>query len=732
MFPSAGDSPPFTYHLGQAYLQAYLSKSGFSSRQILPGNGCTIDECAKELLSTNASVIGFTCYDKNYPLVKKIASVVKDRLPGAVIVVGGPSATFSDEIMLRDAPAIDVCVRFEGEQTARELMSSVFEGSFPEGLDRILGISFRRGRSIIRNPDRPLFGLESGRDSSLDGLPSPYLERVLSGRENTGVLTARGCINRCTYCNFSALSRHTVRYHSIERVISELMYIESARDCSPSTKNQDQIVPILDDSFAINVQRAKRICEAIAREEIKLRLSCLIRAENIDRELMELIANAGFVEVCFGVESAVPRILRNVRRVTGAHSQIEGDGLLREKEFLEKVREGVSLAKEHGIKACVSFVLGLPGETLEDGLATVSFIESLQADYCAQNHLGVYRGTELYDTAGDFGLRLIPSPSSLECDCVYPYPLQEIPVCKNSSLQEDKARLADTVADAFAGGTEGAWGSGVLTALVERPKPAALPGVIGWLSKNLSVAGRAIILGDRNDELSDLRATAEECLKSGLPTSRLCLLKSYTFPGSKAAYEVFPLRGQMAHFGLKFALLKLNGCLRSSWGLFAKDDQVLPVYCIDDREDLLFLAAMARMLAKDAGVHDGMGELWLNGCLLDGCRWSCGDQCPANDLRRVIISRDGRISACLTGEPFGTVYEGAEVIRSRVEAIRELVWRSRGCDSCRLGGECSRCLFPGRFDQQEYCDLQNSDLRISEIVKNSKVASRIWRNRQRS
>jgi anaerobic magnesium-protoporphyrin IX monomethyl ester cyclase len=308
MFPPGNESRffklrSFEHHLGVAYIQAYLAKHGFTSKQVTPTLGSTLSDCVEQLIATDAKIIGFTCYDSNYFLVRTIASIIKARKPKTIVIAGGPTATFSDDLLLNNAPDIDLCVRFEGEETTLELVSLNTDGSLLNNLEDVAGITYRHDTSIIRTPDRQLFGANNNKEFCLDGFPSPYVEGVLDGTEGAGILTARGCTHHCTYCNFSAMSKHTIRYHSIDRVINELKYLYDSNTSHLTSK----VIIVNDDAFTLNIRRAKDICKRIIDEGIKLKLSCLCRADNLDRELIELLNEAGFVNITFEWRAQFPK-----------------------------------------------------------------------------------------------------------------------------------------------------------------------------------------------------------------------------------------------------------------------------------------------------------------------------------------------------------------------------------------------------------------------------------------
>ena len=102
-------------------------------------------------LEYNADVIGFTCYDANYPYVRLLARYLKKKNQHLTIILGGPTATFSPHVIMAHTPEIDLCIRGEGEQTTLELMQKEFKD-----LEGTKGITFRSHNEIISTPNRPL------------------------------------------------------------------------------------------------------------------------------------------------------------------------------------------------------------------------------------------------------------------------------------------------------------------------------------------------------------------------------------------------------------------------------------------------------------------------------------------------------------------------------------------------------------------------------------------------
>jgi anaerobic magnesium-protoporphyrin IX monomethyl ester cyclase len=713
-------------HLGVAYIQAYLAKWGIVSKQVIPPQGSTLNDCVKQLISTDAKIFGFTCYDNNYFLVRTITSLIKRRMPESIVIAGGPTATFSDKLLLANTPDIDLCVRFEGEETMLELAYLNFEGILQDHLEDVDGITFRRDLSIIRTPDRRLFGYGDDRDCCLDGLPSPYLEGILQGTEGAGIISARGCTHHCTYCNFSAMSKHTIRYHSIDRVIAELRNISNAIESSTADLTPQTVI-INDDAFTLNVSRAKAICERIIDEGIRLKLACLCRADNLDVELVKLLNQAGFDDIIFGVESAIPKVLNNIKKVNKNEQTFDKVDYTNEKRFLSKVKEGIALAKRYKMRTEISIILGLPGETINDGLKTVEFVRDLGVDSYEQNYLMIFSGTELFTTAGNYDIKLKPSEFVLPFDVEYAYPVHEIPFGDNSSLQAYNRDSAKIVLKTFAGGPDTFRGikKGIVLASIERLDDNSLSDSINWLSKALAVGGRVVVHGKENDTFDDFDFMLRANFRFGLPTNECYYLRRNSIPGAEIIYDVInkPLRGQLLQWNPRFPIVQLSECVEFAKKNNPTKDQIFPVYHISDKiKDIDFLTNLADMMAQQ--VNNGIigPRAWLDGVFLDGCRWGKG-LCPALKLQRIVINKNGEILPCMTGQPLGGLTDNVQHLRSNARRIYDQMRKERKCGICPADSRCSKCLFPHPLNQQEYCELQRVNLNISGIVTRSNLVN---------
>lgn len=148
---------------------------------------------------------------------------IKERLPGSVVVHGGPSVPrAADECaeFLRSNPSIDFVCIGEGEGTAPDLLAALASGGEPSS---VAGIAFLRDGGLVQGPPRE-------RSRNLDTLPSPYLtgefDRFLGSgpRSIATIETNRGCPYSCAFCDWGQATMQRVNRFSLERVKAEFAY----------------------------------------------------------------------------------------------------------------------------------------------------------------------------------------------------------------------------------------------------------------------------------------------------------------------------------------------------------------------------------------------------------------------------------------------------------------------------------------------------------------------------
>jgi len=708
VFPPAHGNPGvFGSHLGVAYLRASLLQTGISSDQYLSDGPGSTHGIAAEILSRNPRIVGFTAYDANFPNCLALARSLKRLAPDVKLILGGPAATFGAENILSRHRTFDFLVLGETEENGPRIFKKLLAGR-DQDYGNVPGLAFRTNGKILGAELPPLVGSDSNELCNLDSLASPYLTGILaSGRP--GVLTGRGCTFHCQYCCFAALGRKRLRLHSIERVLVELDCIASHQKRS----GERYVVPIHDDTFTILPNRAKELCQAIAEHEFGLMLSCITRADRVDGELLRLMREAGFVSLAYGLESAVPSVLRATGKVRPP--DWPDPDLKPERDFVGQVRENVLTAKRLGFNVGVSIILGLPTETREEGRATLAFLGDLPVDYYMHNYLWVFPGTPLWKTHDDFGIGCEINSLGLATTVDYAYDLMQLRPRAKCSLEQDAQLVRLLTADAMFGcGAFQAPGQGVATAVID--SACLSESTADWLAEIVDMGGIIVQVYPalkRSERLGRLYEDRTRFAERLVPARHyIQVLPKSNQSAGNGQHE----RWMIACTGIdlfsthKPELVSIDSSVDAQpiidWAARrqVKGDLYEPLNCKDTFLDLEGLidqayggrteASLRKMPVPPGAKYPGR---WLKG------------KTPCLKLTRLEVGSDESVRCCRQGPAIGRVGDSLEDLRRNMSAIAEEIERRRGCHGCP-NSHCPRCPFPG-VEDDAYCNIMSKQER---------------------
>jgi radical SAM superfamily enzyme YgiQ (UPF0313 family) len=148
-------------------------------------------------------------------------------------------------------------------------------------------------------------------------------------------------------------------------------------------------IHILDDNFTMRRQYVKNFCQMLIDAKINISWCCPngIRLDSLDEELVELMKRAGCHYISVGLESGSPRILKEMKK-----------GLR-----IENIREKIRMVRKSGLDINGFFILGYPGETVEDIRKTIDFAKELDLTRVAFFNFVPLPGTQCYNQLSENG-----------------------------------------------------------------------------------------------------------------------------------------------------------------------------------------------------------------------------------------------------------------------------------------------------------------------------------------
>jgi radical SAM superfamily enzyme YgiQ (UPF0313 family) len=186
---------------------------------------------------------------------------------------------------------------------------------------------------------------------------SRYVEvwRQHHGMGSVSLITARGCPYHCRWCSHEVFGK-THRRRTPAGVADELQFLIS--------RYQPQIAWMADDVFTIHHGWLFQYAAELKQRGVKLPFECISRADRLNPQVVEILAEMGCFRVWIGSESGSQRILDAMERgVT-----------------VEQVQTAVALCRSAGIQTGMFLMWGYEGEELSDIEATVEHVKKTDPD----------------------------------------------------------------------------------------------------------------------------------------------------------------------------------------------------------------------------------------------------------------------------------------------------------------------------------------------------------------
>lgn len=303
-------------------------------------------------------IVGISLRSSYFKIASKITKRIKREL-SLPVIWGGTHPTISPEGSIQVADMI--CIG-EGEYPLLELAERI---SSSKDYSDIKNLWIRRDGRIIKNEVRPLiqdldtlpfpdygdkdkFFVENGAESSYD----PGLQTY-----NLNILASRGCPYHCSYCCnsiFNAIYHgkgSRIRRRCVENVMEEIFAL---KDDFPNLRRID----FIDEVFAWDKKWTAEFIERYKRE-VRIPFQCAQHPNMVNKEILQLLKDAGLERVEVGVQSGSERI---------------------RKEYFERpvsdkrLLQNSWLLKQMGIVPFYDFIVDNPFETEEDRRKGLDFL----------------------------------------------------------------------------------------------------------------------------------------------------------------------------------------------------------------------------------------------------------------------------------------------------------------------------------------------------------------------
>lgn len=334
----------------------------------------------KEVTQKMPDVVAFSIVSDNFGWACSYAENIKREHPDIKIVFGGPHITAVPRNVLANW-FIDFVIAGEGEYPMLELVQALDAGL---SYENIANLGYKKENELFINETRPLL-------QDLDKLPFPDVELFFDvnpyAKREYNIITARGCVNKCSYCHNSMdralLWRNCgkfLRRRSINNIIAELK--------ERKMKYNFDTLCIWDEVFTCDENWLEEFCEVYKRE-INVPFWTFVHPKHITEKSVRLLEEMG----CWEAEMGVQTLNQDVK-----------DNILHRYETKEDVIKAIELFKNSKIRLVVDVIFGLPQLKAEDYIELIDTFNQHRPTKIQTFWLRYYPGTDIIPIAKDKGL----------------------------------------------------------------------------------------------------------------------------------------------------------------------------------------------------------------------------------------------------------------------------------------------------------------------------------------
>jgi anaerobic magnesium-protoporphyrin IX monomethyl ester cyclase len=388
-FPSFASSEA-TAPLGILAVATPLLRAGYAVRLI---DSTITPDYKKRVLEEVKDAICLCVSLVTGPMIREtveIARAVKKWNPDFPVILGGWHPSLLPKQTL-EAEFVDVVVRGQGEETLLELVQHLESRS---AVDLIPGIGFKRDGKVVFTTERPLKPLVDMPPKAYELADFDAYER-LCGRRWAMYTSSLACPFNCAYCTNGGVYGRKWNALPAGQFVEETVGL--------TRRYNLEMLWVVDDNFLVDLDRARAIGEGLVRARANFKWSIQATTNltaRLSLEDLKLLRRAGLHQICQGVDSGSPKILKLMNKTF---------------QDFDDIYACAARCLRAGIRPSFNIIFAYPGEGRTELRQTISFI----MDVCRRfpgaefwtNIFTPYPGSPVMQRAEEIGIEV---PTSLE------------------------------------------------------------------------------------------------------------------------------------------------------------------------------------------------------------------------------------------------------------------------------------------------------------------------------
>ena len=328
----------------------------------------------------SADIIGLTCYVWNQTTNDRISKLFKEINPNGVVIYGGPNVpedTEDTNDYINDRPFVDLFFIGPGEKNFLTFLKNYDDN---KRLTTYNGCYDRSNNNVKI----------SKTDYNVEQMPTPYIDGVFDNiltnesRIFVPIESNRGCPYRCSFCDWGSLTRSKVfqfDFNLVKQNVNKIMQYKSVVGIDIIDANLGM--------FARDVELVNHIYEQKNKYNKKLELLLSGTAKNGSKFLTEIFK----ILENFDVDNFSTDV-KNIKVSFQTFSNQALAAVDRKNMTAERLTSVINSTNADTISS--ELIIGLPGETVDSWINTISKHKELNLDFGRVYHLNVLPNTPMY------------------------------------------------------------------------------------------------------------------------------------------------------------------------------------------------------------------------------------------------------------------------------------------------------------------------------------------------
>lgn len=321
-------------------------------------------------------------FSSSYNFFVSVAKEIRAQLPGATILCGGVHASNTAGQILSALPEIDYVMCGEGEEPLPLLLQKIRTG----GTEDIVGVHWKGHVKKVDGifeiaPMVESIDVDIRKYSQVFDMERYVGNTSLFSLTSTDihmrafpVMASRGCPMKCVFCASHTVHGYRPRWRSIENIRDEITVLYHHYGVRKIYLEDDNFIP-KDKALELF-----RMLAALPMKDLDVVIQNM-SVNHTDHEMIDAIADAGISYIPFAVETGSPEWQKRIRKFCD----------------LEKAIDLFEYGKKKGLNVRAFYIVGFPGETMEEMQVTIDYAMRAKADWSTFSVAVPLPGSEMYN-----------------------------------------------------------------------------------------------------------------------------------------------------------------------------------------------------------------------------------------------------------------------------------------------------------------------------------------------